>query len=45
MHRIFMYNNLLRENQQLKTQNKNINPAENELEKQPCAQETNNKKQ
>ena len=40
MHRIFMYNNLLRENQHLKRQNKNINPAENELENQPCAQET-----
>ena len=41
MHRIFMYNNLLRENQHLKRQNKNINPVENEVEKQPCAQETN----
>ena len=40
MHRIFMYKNLLQENQHLKTQNKNITKVENELEKQPFAQET-----
>ena len=38
MHRIFMYKNLLLENQHLKRQNKNITQVENELEKQSCAQ-------
>ena len=40
MHRIMMYDDLLRDYQHLKRQNKKLNQAENELEKQPCDQKT-----
>ena len=36
-----MYDDLLRDYQHLKRQNKKLNQAENELEKQPCDQKTN----